>query len=64
MSIEKRLLELLRDEIKNYGLTSHIRYSLEDESNELNVTVEEFDNFMKEEKWVKNFIVKDVGKKI
>ena len=46
MSIEKRLLELLRDEIKNYGLTSHIRYSLEDESNELNVTVEEFDNFM------------------
>lgn len=46
MSIEKRLLKLLRDEIKNYGLTSHIRYSLEDESNKLNVTVEEFDNFM------------------
>jgi len=46
MSVEKRLLELLRDEIENYGLTSHIRYSLEDESNKLNVTVEEFDNFM------------------
>ena len=47
MSVEKRLLELLRDEIENYGLTSHIRYSLEDERNKLNVTVEEFDNFMK-----------------
>ena len=54
MSIEKRLLKLLRDEIENYDLTPHIRRVLEDEEyvakqghgDKPDVSVEEFDNFM------------------
>ena len=31
MSIEKRLLKLLREEVENFGLTPHIKLVLEDE---------------------------------
>lgn len=53
MSIEKRLLKLLREEVENFGLTPHIRRVLEDEEyvakqggDKPDVSVEEFDNFM------------------
>jgi hypothetical protein len=53
MSIEKRLLKLLREEVENYGLTPHIKRVLEDEEyaakqggDKPDVSVEEFDNFM------------------
>ena len=56
MSIEKRLLKLLRDEIENYDLTPHIRRVLEDEEyvakqggDKPDVSVAEFDGFMKNE---------------
>ena len=53
MSIEKRLLKLLREEVENFGLTPHIKRVLEDEEyaakqggDKPDVSVEEFDNFM------------------
>ncbi len=54
ITVEKRLLKLLRDEIENYDLTPHIRRVLEDEEyvakqghgDKPDVSVEEFDNFM------------------
>lgn len=53
MSIEKRLLKLLREEVENYGLTPHIRRVLEEDEyvakqggDKPDVSVEEFNNFM------------------
>ena len=56
MSVEKRLLKLFREEVENFGLTPHIRRVLEDEEyaakqggDKPDVSVAEFDGFMKNE---------------